>query len=80
MAGQKIVLRKITREDTDNIVKWRNNERVREHFIYREIFTPQGHEKWMDTMVATGKVEQFIICEKADMRPVGSVFSGILTV
>lgn len=74
MTGQKIVLRKITREDTDNIVKWRNNERVREHFIYREIFTPQGHEKWMDTMVATGKVEQFIICEKADMRPVGSVF------
>lgn len=74
MIGQKIVLRKMNREDTENIVKWRNNERVREHFIYREVFTPQGHEKWMDTMVDTGKVEQFIICEKADMRPVGSVY------
>lgn len=72
--GEKIILRRITYEDTDYIVSWRNNERVRERFVYREAFTRQGHEAWMDTMVAGGKVEQFIICEKADMRPVGSVF------
>lgn len=64
----------MNREDTENIVKWRNNERVRSHFIYREKFTPEGHEQWIDTMVETGKVVQFIICAKEGMHPVGSVF------
>ena len=74
ITGQAVVLRQMNRSDTDNIVKWRNNERVRKNFIYREVFTPAGHEKWIDTMVETGKVVQLIICEKADMRPVGSVY------
>ncbi len=74
VTGQNIVLRQMERTDTENIVKWRNNGRVRSHFIYRETFTPQGHEKWIESMVETGKVVQFIICEKESMRPVGSVY------
>lgn len=74
IAGEKIVLRPMNDEDTELIVKWRNNERVRSHFIYRELFTKLGHEDWVRTMVNTGKVVQFIICEKEDMRPVGSVY------
>lgn len=74
ITGQAVVLRQMKRSDTDNIVKWRNNERVRKNFIYREVFTPAGHEKWIESMVETGKVVQLIICEKADMRPVGSVY------
>ncbi len=74
IAGKKTVLRSMNRKDTEQIVRWRNNERVRSHFIYRETFTTEGHERWFDTMVETGKVVQFIICEKEDMRPVGSVY------
>lgn len=74
ITGQNIVLRRMERGDTDNIVKWRNNGRVRRNFIYREQFTPGVHENWMETMVETGKAVQLIICEKADMRPVGSVY------
>lgn len=72
--GRNIVLRTMKEEDTGRIVKWRNNERVRSHFIYRETFTEPGHQNWIRTMIETGKAVQFIICEKADMHPVGSVY------
>lgn len=32
LEGEKILLRQMTYEDTDKIVEWRNNERVRSHF------------------------------------------------
>lgn len=72
--GKKIFLRKMEYADTEHIVRWRNNGRVRDNFIYREIFTSEGHEAWIKTMVDTGKVVQFIICEKENRRPVGSVY------
>lgn len=72
--GERIYLRPITMEDTDRIVAWRNEERVSKNFIYQEVFTRQGHENWMRTRVETGSVVQFIICERKDDRPVGSVY------
>ena len=72
--GEKIKLRFMTREDTDLIVKWRNNPRVRYNFIYQELFAPEGHLHWFDTMIDTGKAIQFIICEMDTERPIGSVY------
>ncbi len=72
--GNKVFLRKITYDDTPCIVKWRNNERVRNNFIYREVFTEEGHNSWMKNKVDTGEVIQLIICEKSTERPVGSVY------
>lgn len=72
--GDAIILRLMKEEDTDRIVKWRNTEFVRRNFIYRGLFTRQGHENWIRTMVDTGKVIQFIILRKTDQRPVGSVY------
>lgn len=66
-------IRKITKDDTENIVKWRNNPRVCNNFIYRDTFTIEGHNKWMETKVASGEVEQFII-ETVQDGPVGSVY------
>lgn len=57
----KLQIRSINDEDTDNIVRWRNNERVRNNFLYRETFTPEGHMNWMRNKVDTGEVEQFIV-------------------
>lgn len=75
VAGEKVALRRMTREDTDLIVKWRNNQRVRDNFVYREKFTNEIHENWIKTKVETGEVVQLIICEKDnDNRPVGSVY------
>ncbi len=69
-----IYLRPITYEDTENIVAWRNSDAVRKNFIYQALFTKEGHENWMRTMVETGKVVQMMICEINGDRPVGSVF------
>ena len=74
MQGEKIYLRLMTTEDTDRIVRWRNNPRVRSHFIYQKPFTRQGHLAWIENRVNTGEVIQFIICEKETDRAVGSVY------
>lgn len=73
--GEHVALRMISYDDTDNVIKWRNNERIRQNFIYREFFTREIHENWLKTKVDTGEVVQMIICEKSkDYRPVGSVY------
>lgn len=72
--GHRIILRPMEYGDTERIVKWRNSERVRSRFIYRETFTVMGHCRWIETMIDTGKAVQFMICEKEGIRPVGSVY------
>ncbi len=74
MDSEKIYLRLMTEEDTDLIVAWRNNPRVLHNFIYQKPFTREGHLNWIRTQVEPGHVVQFIICEKATDRPVGSVY------
>ena len=54
LEGKDIYLRAMTPEDTDLIVKWRNEDFVRRNFIYRKPFTRQGHLNWIETMVKTG--------------------------
>lgn len=72
--GSQIILRPMEYGDTDRIIEWRNSERVRSRFIYREPFTVEGHCRWIETMIHTGKAVQFMICEKEGERPVGSVY------
>lgn len=76
LEGNRIRLLPIShhRSDTENIVRWRNQEFVRSRFIDRRLFTIQSHEKWMDTMVDSGKAVQFIIIIKAENKPIGSVY------
>ncbi len=69
-----IYLRKMTYEDTDNIVEWRNSDSVRGNFIYQALFTRESHENWIKTMIDTGKVVQMMICECETGRAVGSVY------
>ena len=74
IVGEKVILKKITKEYTPLIVKWRNSDAVRNNFIYRGLFTEESHNQWMDTKVASGEVVQFIIFDKEDDKPVGSVY------
>lgn len=69
-----IYLRRMTYEDTDLIVKWRNSDGVRRRFIYQELFTREGHEQWIRTKVETGDVVQMVICELSSGKPLGSVY------
>lgn len=67
-----VTIRPITEEDTDNIVKWRNNPNVMKNFIYQELFTREGHLNWYKNRILTGEVYQYII--ECDNIPVGSVY------
>lgn len=69
-----IYLRLMEEADTDLIIAWRNREDVRRNFIYREPFTRQGHENWVNTMIRPGRAVQMIIVDSADDTPLGSVY------
>ena len=71
--GKSLILRPITFDDTDLIVKWRNNPSVVQNFIFREKFTKEMHENWMRTKVEPRQVIQYIVEEKKSGRPRGSV-------
>lgn len=72
--GEKVILRPITMEDTDQVVFWRNQPAVQENFIFRQEMTPQMHRSWMETKVATGEVVQHVILVKQTGQPIGSVY------
>lgn len=72
--GEKVYLRPITLEDTQDIIRWRNSDSVRQYFIYQELFTKEGHLNWLKTMIESGKGCQFIICRKEDNKPIGSTY------
>lgn len=69
-----IYLRRMTYQDTDRIVAWRNSPQVRKNFIYQELFTRESHENWIRTQVETGHVIQTVICDLETDRPLGSVY------
>ncbi|MBI6873595.1 UDP-4-amino-4,6-dideoxy-N-acetyl-beta-L-altrosamine N-acetyltransferase [Clostridium aciditolerans] len=72
--NEKIYLREISFSDTDNIIKWRNSLYVKQNFIYQKDLTREEHESWIKTKVKCGKVKQFIIIEKGNNNPIGSVY------
>lgn len=69
-----IALRLMTYGDTDLIIAWRNSDAVRKNFIYQELFTREGHENWIKTMIETGRAVQMMICDTAEGTPLGSVY------
>lgn len=76
LTGKSIRLRKITANDTDLIVCWRNRDFVCKNFIYRGKFTSEVHNRWLQEQVNTGHVIQFIIEYDINQEyiPVGSVY------
>ena len=74
LQGESVFLRPITPQDTQDIVRWRNNPEVLANFIDQQTITPQSHEAWLQNYVMTGKVVQFIVVETMSGKSVGSVF------
>ena len=70
----EIELREISIEDTENIVKWRNNENVKKNFCIHKDLTKEEHLNWYETKIKEGKVKQFIIVDKTTDKDVGSVY------
>lgn len=72
--SEKVYLKYITHEDTENIIRWRNKDNVRKNFLDQRPFTVESHTAWLENVVYTGRAAQFIIYEKEGDFPVGSVF------
>lgn len=72
--GNVVNLIRMTEDDTLDIIRWRNNPRVKSKFIYQELFTLKGHKKWIENMINEGKAVQFIIFERATGRKIGSTY------
>lgn len=72
--GEKIYLRVMTDEDTEDILRWRNAEHVRTRFIFQERLTRQMHEHWIQSKVRRKEVYQFIICDRLTNEGYGSVY------
>lgn len=72
--SENLTYRKITVEDTEMVLKWRNSDAVRANFIYQPIITVEEHLQWLKNKVDRGKVIQFIMCEKTTGCPIGSVY------
>lgn len=64
----KVTLRELTLNDTDKIVRWRNQDFVLENFIDRTLITNASHISYFHQRVETGLVKQFIIeCDGVDI-------------
>lgn len=77
LEGEKVILEPIGNGDTDDIIRWRNQPFVCDKFINQELFTQESHEKWLETMVHAGKVQQFIIYVKyldIKIKSIGTVY------
>lgn len=74
MKGERVYLRKMTVEDTDNIVRWRNAPHVVKNFIYRKPLTREDHLNWIRTKIDTGLVCQFVVGRIEDGREFGSIY------
>ena len=72
--SDNLIFRPINREDTDNILRWRNSSFIKNYFLYRQDITRQEHLSWLTEYVDTGKVIQFVIIEKETKTPIGSVY------
>ena len=71
--GNRVNLRPISESDTDNIVRWRNKKIVQDNFIFREKFTPEMHNNWLNSKVKSGEVIQYIMLDEIG-KPFGSVY------
>ncbi len=69
-----LVLRSISDEDTEDILKWRNSECVKKYFIDQKVIQKQDHIRWLRQKVDTGSVIQFIILERKDRHAIGTVY------
>jgi UDP-4-amino-4,6-dideoxy-N-acetyl-beta-L-altrosamine N-acetyltransferase len=67
-------IRKITIQDTENIIKWRNSPSVRSNFLSQELLTAEVHHQWLKECVEQGKAAQFIIVDTDKGLDIGTTY------
>ena len=74
VAGRRVFLSPITKEDTKMIIEWRNQPEIRNCFLDRRLLTEEMHDRWLKEYVYTGRTHQWIIYEMDTKQPVGCTY------
>jgi len=61
----KVYLRPISINDTQQLILWRNSEKVREHCFSKKKITEESHKKYYEDFIVSGRNKQFIV-ERVD--------------
>jgi len=67
-----LYIRAITREDSGDVVRWRNDPNVRKNLFSQTELSVKQHLEYYRCNIETGKCHQFIIV--AEGNPVGTTF------
>ena len=79
LIGDGVVLRRMRREDAENVVRWRSQPHVADQLFSRPP-TIEEHRRWFDAVRVSSDRQEFIICTglAATEVPIGTIgLSGI---
>lgn len=74
LSDEYVTLRSISKNDTSQIVAWRNCDFVRFSLFSQSLITEEDHKKYFDEFVKTGRCRQYIIHSKKLNKSVGTTF------
>lgn len=72
--NKKFRFDEIREDDTDDILRLRNNPAIRNRFTYRKGISKERHLRWLKEEVQARKAIQYIIIDKDSDRTIGSIY------
>jgi diamine N-acetyltransferase len=71
--GERVTLRRMAPEDTDDVVRMRNDPEVRARLFSGRPPTVDEHRRWLAEVEARGDRHEFMIVERTSGRSVGTI-------
>ena len=62
--SERLLMRAMTEEDCEMVRSWRNQDRIREHYIYRELISKEEQQRYYHERVLSGQVFHYVVCTK----------------
>lgn len=73
LSSERIYLRPIDNDDTDNILKWRKHPDIRRNLFSSEQVTKEGHLQWLEKLKESTERKEFVIVRRDSNIPIGTV-------
>jgi RimJ/RimL family protein N-acetyltransferase len=76
--GARVSLRPLAEQDTDVVLRWRNDAAVARHLFSERAPTREEHHEWLARIRTTTERLEYVIIRKEDGRPIGTIgLSGV---
>jgi UDP-4-amino-4,6-dideoxy-N-acetyl-beta-L-altrosamine N-acetyltransferase len=73
LSGDRVTLRRMRTDDASLVVRWRNRPEVLSQMFNSVPPTLVSHERWFEAMQSRGDRHEFIIIERRQGDPIGTV-------